>query len=127
MTATKHIQGTLSISKPERMNAGIRDAILRAAVNNGLGLIIKEIRLDGSIEINSYSPAFGGRESATQFIESFTRIFNEKGIDELEMSGSLMLTVTSNVEPVAFRLTLERGVLAVEEAALTWERNSTAF
>ena len=127
MTAAKHIQGILTISNPEKMDGRIRDTILRAAVNHGLGLVIKEIRKDGVIEINSYSTAFGSSSAALDTIDRFISIINEPGVAELRLSGTLMVTVISDSEPVTVRLTVERGVFTVEEATLTWKQNNEVF
>lgn len=127
MTSAKYIRGALSISNPEQMDGQTRDTILRGAVNNGVGLVIREIRKDGIIDIDSYSTAFGVRNAALDFIERFISFLNEAGVAELQMSGTLMVTVLSGAEPVSFRITVTRGVVAVEEATLTWEPNSAEF
>lgn len=76
MTSAKYIRGTLSVSNPEMMDAKTRDTILRGAVNNGISLVIKEIRKDGIIDINSYSTAFGARNAALEFIDRFISFLN---------------------------------------------------
>lgn len=127
MTNAKHIQGILSIAYPETMDGRTRDTVLRGAVNNGIGLVIREIRKDGVIDINSYSTAFGVRNAALDFIEHFISFLNEAGVAELQMSGTITVTVLSDKEPVSFRVTVIRGVVAVEEATLTWNQNNTEF
>lgn len=127
MTSAKYIRGTLSIANPEQMDGRTRDTILRGAVNNGVGLAIREIRKDGVIDIDSYSTAFGVRNAALDFIERFISFLNEAGVAELQMSGNLMVTVLSGEEPVSFRVTVTRGVVAVEEASLTWKQNNAEF
>lgn len=127
MTSAKYIKGALSISNPEKMNGQIRDTILRGAINNGIGLAIREIRKDGVIDIDSYSTAFGVRSAAIDFIEHFVSFLNEADVAELQISGTLMVTVLSGVEPVSFRVTVTRGIVAVEEAILTWNQNNTEF
>lgn len=127
MTSSKYVRGALSISNPEQMDGQTRDTILRGAVNNGMGLVIREIRKDGVIDIDSYSTAFGVRSAALDFIERFISFLSEAGVSELQMSGTLMVTVLSGVEPVSFRITVTRGVVAVEEATLTWNKNSADF
>jgi hypothetical protein len=122
MTAMKHIRGMLAISNPEVMNGVIHDTILRAAVNYGLGLIITNVSPDGTINIDSHSTAFGGRNSALEFIDRLTAVLNEGGVAELQLTGSILITVTSDAEPVVFRLTVEKGVVYREEAALVWEK-----
>jgi hypothetical protein len=127
MTATKHVRGQLTIANPEMMDGRNRDTILRGAMNNGIGLIIREIRKDGKIDIDSYSTAFGVRNAALDFIDRFISFLNEAGVAELHLSGTLMVTVLSNEEPVTFRVTTVNGVVAVEEATLTWHKNNTEY
>lgn len=121
MTSMKHVSGTLSISNPEKMDGRTHDVILKAAVNHGLGLIIKNVSREGVIEIDSISNAFGGREAAVLFIDNLTAILNEEDVTELSLAGSLMLTIFSEKEPMAFHITVTNGIVSYQEADLAWK------
>ena len=123
MTAMKHIRGILTMSNSEAMNGKTRDSIMRAVFKHGLGLIIKDVRLDGTVEIDSHTTAFGGRNAALEYIGRMTSALNEAEVAKLQFTGSVLVTVTSDKEPVIFRVNVENGVVTKEEAALVWGKD----
>jgi hypothetical protein len=121
MTAMKHITGSLAPTNLEAITARTRDLIWDAAFNYSIGLIVKDIRDTATLVIDSHSTAFGGRSAALDFMDRFTSVLNEAGVAELEFTGSVLITVTSETEPAIFKLLVEKGVVTREEATLNWE------
>jgi hypothetical protein len=121
------VEGRLVPTNPDAVDESTRDKILDAAVNNGLGLIIKDCGLKGTLVLDSSTTAFGGRKAAFNVISALCKLNKVEGVKELGYKGSLTIVVSTKPYPTVFRVTVkEDGKVRYQEASYVWS-NPASF
>lgn len=127
MSTMRHAKGKLTIVNPAIMDGKIHDIIMRGAMENGIRLLVREIRKDGVILIDNSEAVTSKGNPGYELTDRFINFLNEVGVAELRLSGKVTVTTVPDGEPSILRITITDGVVAVEDAMLTWHRNITKY
>lgn len=127
MSIMRHAKGKLTIADPAIMDGKIHDIIMRGAMENGIRLVVREIRKDGVILIDSSEVVPSRGNPGYELTDRFISFLNETGVAELRLSGKVTVTTVPDGEPSVLRITITDGIVTVEDAMLTWHRNTTKY
>lgn len=119
----KLIRGKLFPTKTEALNdPNIQHDLFRDMSKNYLrSLIIWDQNWDkNGIEFNRNSPVLKGREDALTFISNLDKVMNQPPAIALNLNGEFRVTIETDTEPYNFRVYVENGKVAYQEASYIW-------